>query len=64
MSPSLTAALIVAVVATGFAAYCVMDVARTDDRDILLLPRIAWAVVCVISVPIGGIVYLMFGRRR
>lgn len=64
MSPSLTAALMIAVAATGFAAYCVIDLARADDRDIVLLPRMVWAAICILSVPIGGIVYLLVGRRR
>lgn len=64
MSPSLTAALMIAVATTGFAAYCVIDLARADDRDIVLLPRVAWAAICILSVPIGGIVYLLVGRRR
>ncbi|BCJ34612.1 hypothetical protein Athai_21150 [Actinocatenispora thailandica] len=64
MSPTLTAALLVVVAAAGFAGYCVTDLARADDRDILLLPRMAWVVICVLSVPIGGIAYLLLGRRR
>ncbi|BCJ31244.1 PLDc N-terminal domain-containing protein [Actinocatenispora sera] len=64
MCASLTAALMVAVVAAGFAAYCVTDLARADERDLLLLPRMVWVVICVRSVPIGGLAYLLFGRRR
>jgi Phospholipase_D-nuclease N-terminal len=47
--------------AVGFVAYCVVDVVRADVQ---YLPKWAWALICVASVPVGGIVYLLVGRRR
>jgi len=49
-----------AVVALGFVAYCLVDLSKSE---VAYLPKWAWAIVCVISVPIGGIVYLTVGRR-
>jgi hypothetical protein len=50
-----------AVLATAFAAYCVVDVVRHEVR---YLPKWAWALVCVLSIPFGGIVYLLVGREH
>ncbi|MCP2329339.1 hypothetical protein HDA40_007846 [Hamadaea flava] len=44
----------------AFVAYCLYDLSRTDVR---YLPKWAWAVICVISIPVGGIVYLLVGRN-
>lgn len=53
------APIIVALVA--FVAYCWVDIARTEVRH---MPKWAWAVVCLISIPFGGIVYFLVGRDR
>jgi ABC-2 type transport system ATP-binding protein len=49
-------------VAVGFAAWCLVDVARAGE--VRYLPRWAWAVVICVSVPGGGLVYLIFGKAR
>jgi hypothetical protein len=49
-------------IAIGFEVFCLVDVARADA--VRHLPRWAWVVVCLISIPLGGILYLLFGRRR
>jgi hypothetical protein len=61
---SLPAAALVpiVVIAVGFVVFCLVDLARADQ--VRYLPRWAWAIVCLISVPLGGIVYLILGRRR
>ncbi|MEV0272569.1 PLDc N-terminal domain-containing protein [Hamadaea sp. NPDC050747] len=43
----------------AFVVYCLYDLARNEVR---YLPKWAWAAICVISIPIGGIVYLLVGR--
>ncbi|HLT96384.1 MAG TPA: PLD nuclease N-terminal domain-containing protein [Acidimicrobiia bacterium] len=48
------------VVAVVFVVYCLVDLARHDVR---YLPKWAWAIICVVSVPLGGIVYLLVGRE-
>lgn len=46
--------------AAGFVAFCWWDILRR--RAVRFLPKWAWAMVCLVSVPLGGILYLAFGR--
>lgn len=50
----------VLVLLAGFVVYCLVDLSRSE---VLHLPKWAWAIVCVISVPFGGIIYLTIGRK-
>ena len=50
----------VVVLAAGFVGYCLFDLARSEVRH---LPKWAWALICIVSIPVGGIVYLMVGRQ-
>ena len=50
------------VLAVAFAVFCVLDVARA--AEVRYLPKWAWAIMCLISVPLGGIIYLVLGRVR
>ncbi|GAA1654417.1 hypothetical protein GCM10009733_059680 [Nonomuraea maheshkhaliensis] len=55
------AAVIPLIVVAGlFVGYCLVDLARSKVR---FLPKWAWVLVCVASVPFGGIVYLLIGRQ-
>ena len=59
-----TAILIVAVVAAAaisFAVFCLADLKRSPVRN---LPKWAWAVIICVSIPWGGLVYLILGRDR
>ena len=58
---TLAALIPIAVLAVGFAGYCLFDLSRADVR---YLPKWAWAVVCLLSIPVGGIVYLLVGREH
>jgi Phospholipase_D-nuclease N-terminal len=49
------------VICAAFIAYCLVDVARSQVR---YLPKWAWALICFVSVPIGGIVYLVVGKEH
>lgn len=49
-------------VAVGFVIWVVVDIVRSPS--VRALPKWAWIVLSVISVPLGGIVYLLFGRER
>jgi hypothetical protein len=53
------APILVAVAA--WIAYCLADLSRSEAR---YLPKWAWALVVILSVPMGGIVYLLIGRAR
>jgi hypothetical protein len=43
-----------------FIAYCLNDLRAASVQH---LPKWAWVVVIVVSVPLGGIAYLALGRR-
>ena len=60
-SSSATAAALLPLVLLGvaFVGYCLYDLSRHQVRH---LPKWAWALSCVISVPLGGLVYLLVGR--
>jgi hypothetical protein len=45
----------------AFVVYCWVDIGRSTVRG---LPKWAWAVIVAISIPLGGIVYLLVGRDR
>ena len=62
MSTEVAALLPIIVVAIGFVAYCLIDLARAEE--VRYLPRWAWAIICIITIPIGGIAYLVFGRSH
>ena len=48
------------VLAVAFVGYCLYDLSRSDVRH---LPKWAWALVTIFSVPLGGILYLTVGRE-
>lgn len=52
----------IVVVAVGFEVFCLVDLARAGE--VRYVPRWAWAIICVVSIPLGGIVYLSIGRSR
>jgi len=43
----------------AFVLYCLVDISRNEVRH---LPKWAWVVICLISIPFGGIAYLLIGR--
>jgi hypothetical protein len=56
----LTALVPLVVIFVGFAVYCVVDVLRAERTK--HLPKWAWLVICLVSVPLGGVLYLLLGR--
>lgn len=49
-------------VALAFIGYCELDILRGGPTR--YLPRAAWAVICLVSVPLGGLGYLLLGRSE
>jgi hypothetical protein len=45
----------------AFLGYCFYDLSRSKVK---YLPKWAWVLVCLASVPLGGIIYLMVGREH
>jgi Phospholipase_D-nuclease N-terminal len=44
----------------GWEVLCLGDLLRADR--VRLLPRWAWAIACLIFIPLGGVLYLLAGR--
>lgn len=61
MNSTLAALMPLIIVAVAFEVYCLVDVFRV--AQVRYVPRWIWAVICLASVPLGGIVYLIFGRE-
>jgi hypothetical protein len=63
MSPTtFVIALAVIALALWFAWNCLADLARTPDEQLRVFPRMAWALLIVATVPLGGFLYLMYGK--
>jgi hypothetical protein len=60
-----TVAVLMAVV-VWFDARCLADLSRTRDRDLRYFNRNTWALVIVLSFPVGPMLYLLYakGPRR
>ena len=58
------AAAVVPIIVIGlaFVIFCLVDVFRRPR--VRYLPRWLWAIICLISVPLGGIIYLFVGRAE
>lgn len=50
----------VVAIGVAFVVYCLVDLVRAPS--VKYLPKWVWALICIASVPIGGIVYLLVGR--
>jgi uncharacterized membrane protein HdeD (DUF308 family) len=59
-APPLAALAPLVVIAVAFVVFCVIDLARASS--VRYLPKWLWALICVASIPVGGIVYLLVGR--
>lgn len=55
----IAAVLPLVLVAVVFVGFCLFDLTRTEVR---WLPKWAWALIILVSIPLGGIVYLAVGR--
>jgi ABC-2 type transport system ATP-binding protein len=49
----------IVLVLVAFVAWCIVDIVRRPPR---MLPRWVWIVICLASVPLGGILYVVLGR--
>jgi hypothetical protein len=53
---------VLAIAGVAFVVFCLVDLIRAER--VRYLPKWAWALICFISIPLGGIIYLIFGRFR
>jgi hypothetical protein len=49
-------------VVVWFDRRCLADLASTSDRELRYLNRNAWALVIVVSFPIGPMLYLLYAK--
>ena len=49
------------IVLLAFAGYCWYDIIRS--QRVRYLPKWLWMVICIVSIPLGGIIYLLVGRK-
>jgi hypothetical protein len=61
MNPAL-APILFLLVAIGFEVFCLVDLARA--KEVRYLSKGGWLIVSLISIPLGGIIYLSVGRVR
>lgn len=54
--------LVTMAVLLGFWAYCLVDFARTDERDLREFSRPVWLAILVFGSVVGGAFWLMAGR--
>jgi ABC-2 type transport system ATP-binding protein len=62
LPPGSAVAIPVLAVAVAFIAWCLADLARAGQ--VRYLPKWVWAVIICVSVPWGGLVYLIAGKSR
>jgi ABC-2 type transport system ATP-binding protein len=62
LPPGSAVAIPVLAVAVAFAAWCLVDLARAGQ--VRYLPKWLWVVLICVSVPWGGLAYLIFGKVR
>jgi ABC-2 type transport system ATP-binding protein len=62
LSPGSPVAIAILGAAVAFVAWCLVDLARAGQ--VRYLPKWAWGVVICVSVPWGGLVFLILGKAR
>jgi len=45
-----------------FEAFCLTDLAKTSDDELLYFPRQAWLLIILLLIPYGGLLYLRFRK--
>jgi hypothetical protein len=55
-----TLPLVLALLVIAWDGFCLYDLARA--RQVRYLPKWAWAILCLITFPWGGLAYVTFGR--
>jgi hypothetical protein len=57
----MTALIIVVAVVVTFEVCCLVDVARA--KEVRRLDRQTWALICLVTLPLGGVLYLSLGKK-
>ena len=56
---SVAALVPILLILVAFVGFCLYDLSRTEVR---YLPKWSWVIIVLVSIPLGGIVYLAIGR--
>lgn len=59
---ALSSAVVILAAVVWFDRRCLADLARADDRELRYFDRNTWALIIVLSFPIGPMLYLMYGK--
>ena len=66
MSSNLTVALITAVAIMSMVVWfdrrCLADLAQTSDRSLRDFNRSTWALIIVVSFPVGPVMYMLYAK--
>jgi Phospholipase_D-nuclease N-terminal len=54
--------LILIAAAVIFTVFTTVFAASAPKREVRVLPKAAWVSLCLLTAPVGGILYLIFGR--
>jgi hypothetical protein len=57
-------ALVAAALVVRFELFCFRALAATRDSELRYLTRPGWIVVIAFSIPVGGVLFLYYGRAR
>jgi hypothetical protein len=60
VKPVFLITIVVLVLGASWDGLCLRDLAHADQ--VRYLPKWGWAVVCLISCPLGGLLYIILGR--
>ncbi|MGK4187601.1 hypothetical protein GMA10_00325 [Kocuria koreensis] len=56
--------IVAAAVVVGMTIYALLDIARTEKRHIVALPKALWFIIALIFPVLGPVLWLVFGFRR
>jgi hypothetical protein len=54
--------LLIFALALWFAGTCLRDLATTPDSQLRIFPKMTWALLIIITIPLGGLFYLRYGK--
>ena len=56
--------IVLGILAVAFSVYALVDCLLSDRRRVRGLPKALWAVVIIVVMPIGGLLWFFVGRGR
>jgi hypothetical protein len=56
--------VLLALIALGIWLFCLFDVLTTDEVDVRKLPKFGWFLIVLLTMNLGAVLWLLFGRPR